>query len=72
MFENGFVAEDNAKDCHPFKRVYNNKLHMVLSEYQQQLMLYTGLLNSRQCLNPITLPNLFETFCKITTFPMSS
>ena len=72
MFQNGFVAEDNAKECHPFKAIFNNKLYMVLSDYQSVLMLYSGMINSRQCLNPITMPNLFETFCKITTFPMSS
>jgi len=33
MFQNGFVAKQNAKDCHPFKQVFNNKLYIVLSDY---------------------------------------
>jgi len=35
-------------------------------------MLFSNTLSARQCLNPITLPNYLNAFCKITTFPMSS
>ena len=45
----------NMKECHEVKALYPNKLYKILNDNQRDLLLFSGMLQGRQCLNPTTL-----------------
>ena len=60
--------EENMKECHVVKTLYPNKLYKILNDGQRDLLLWSGMLQGRQCLNPTTLQDNLQVFCKVMTY----